>query len=262
MRAALCASDLVQEGVCGLLQAVERWDASKGYPFDAFAFYAIKHAIIRAVQNQSRPIRLPIHVLDKLAKMRKVREFLLIHNRPVSVDIIARGAGVSRKAAQLYLTRNSATVSIDAPVTPSNSARARRGGEGAGGGGGVVVGGGRGGGSGGRAGGASGGASERNAVPLRDFLVDHSVDVAREVERSCTREAVAQLVNSTQLLELERSVLFLKFGLDDGIERVRAEVSRILDVRVHNVRRAELSALKKLRHTIGPDISAWIDLIS
>lgn len=228
MRAALSPADLIQEGVCGLMNAVEKWDPSRGYPFDAFAFYTVKHAVIRAVQNQSRPIRLPVHVLDKLARMRKVRQCLEMYNRPVSVDAIARGAGVSRKAAELYLARSNSTVSIDAPLSKPSASSQR----------------------------------ESSENSLSDFLVDHSVDVAREVERSCTREAVAQLVNTTDLLELERSVLFLKFGLGDGVERVRTEVSRILDVRVHNVRRAEISALKKLRHTIGSDVSAWTELIS
>lgn len=227
MRAAICENDLVQEGVCGLMQAVERYDPNRGYPFDGFAFYTIKFTIIRAVQNQSRPIRLPIHVLEKLGKMRKVREELEMNQCDISVDTLAKRTGVSKKAAELYLARSNITISIDAPMNPSAAAHA----------------------------------PERPGS-LRDFLVDHSVNVAREVERSCTREAVAQLVNSTDLLELERSVLFLKYGLGDGIERYRTEVSRILDMRVHNVRRAELSALKKLRHTIGTDIAAWTEYLS
>lgn len=163
--------------------------------------------------------------------MRKVREELELNQRQVSVDVIAKRAGVSQKAAELYLARSNITSSIDAPMRSSSSASVPE-------------------------------PASLSAIPLRDFLVDHSVDVAREVERSCTCEAVAQLVKSTDLLELERSVLFLKYGLGDGVERVRAEVSRILDMRVHTVRRAELSALKKLRDTIGDDISAWTELLS
>lgn len=232
MRAAICPTDLVQEGFCGLMNAVEKWDSNKGCPFEAFAFYTIKYSIIRAIQNQSRPIRLPVHVLDKLAKMRKVRQKLEVSNRKVSVDAIARGAGVSPQAAELYLNRSKSTMSIDAPLSSNSSPRTNT------------------------------SSHSSNLTPLREFLVDHTVDVAREVERSCTREAVARLVSSSDLLELERSVLFLKYGLGDGIERVRAEVSRILDVRVTNVRRAELSALKKLRHYIGKDATSWTELIS
>lgn len=232
MRAALSLGDLVQEGVVGLITAVERWDARRGYPFESFAFYSVKQAILRAIENQSRPIRLPVHVLNKLARMRKVRDTLERETGVADVESIARDAGVSVKAAELYLARSNSTLSIDAPAAhPSRSA----------------------------AGGVS--ASSTPDSPLRDFLVDHSVDVAREVERAITREAVSDLLEQTDLLELERSVLFLKFGLDDGVERMRAEVSRILDVRVHSVRRAEISALKKLRHTIGDNVSVWTELI-
>lgn len=297
MRAALCAGDLIQEGVCGLMQAVDKWDASRGYAFDSYAFYSIKHAVIRAVQNQSRPIRLPVHVLEKLSRMRKVAEILRLKGRAVTVDAIAQAAGVSRPAAELYLQRKHSTVSIDAPIA-NDAGRAKSnnqkhhdhvgmsgsggGGCGVGGGGvgrvGVVGNGGAGGGvGGGNVGGVSGstatgggGSNGRGGGngpvnhpnSLSHFLIDHSVDVARHVERECTKEAVAQLVKSADLLELERSVLFLKFGLDDGVERVRAEVSRILDVRVHNVRRAELSALRKLRESIGDDMDTWTELMN
>lgn len=256
MQSALSLSDLMQEGVVGLMTAIERYDLSKGYPFDSFAFYTIKHSVIRAVQNQSRPIRLPIHVLEKLSRMRRVSEYLRAHNKPINADTIAQYAGISKSSVELYLQRSSSTVSIDQPLPSSSSSSLfSRGGSNA--------------------------ADKRRALnktapttrsagaatsaqkggSLRDFLVDHTIDVARYVDRACTKEAVNQLVNTTDLKELERNVLFLKFGLDDGIERVRAEVSRILDVRVHNVRRAELSALKKLRDSIG-DETSWIELIS
>lgn len=222
MGTALSLADLAQEGVCGLLCSVENWDPKRGYAFDAYAFYSIKHAILRAIENQSRPIRLPVHVLNKLSKMRKVRDQILLagEGEEPSVDDIARLAGVERGEAALYLERSRTLASIDAPLRGEGSAT------------------------------------------LREFLVDHSVDVARQVERECTRETVAELVNASNLEELERSVVLLKYGLSDGVGRVRAEVSRILDVRVEKVRRAELSALKKLRETVRDDLAAWAELIS
>ncbi|CAN8071018.1 unnamed protein product [Agarophyton chilense] len=217
-------SDLVQEGVIGLITAVERWDGSKNQPFDTYAFYTVKYSILRAIQNQARPIRLPVHVLNKLSKIRTVRHQLQrAGGNQVSLSEVARLAGVDRKAAQLYLERSQAMLSIDIPVRQSNSGP--------------------------------------DAPPLRDFLVDHSVDVSRQVERQCTREAVAELIRSSPLEELERSVLWLKFGLGDGVGRLRTEVSRILDVRVHTVKRAELSALKKLREVVSDDISNWAELM-
>lgn len=227
MGAALSLADLAQEGVCGLISAVERWDPRRGYAFDAYAFYSVKHAILRAIENQSRPIRLPVHVLNKLSKMRKIRERIVLAGAgdDPCVDEIAKLASVERGEAELYLQRSKTLASIDAPLP-------RRGGDNGG------------------------------STTLREFLVDHSVDVARQVERACTREAVAELVQASNLEELERSVVLLKFGLSDGVGRVRTEVSRILDVRVEKVRRAELSALNKLRETVKGDLAAWAELIS
>ena len=158
--------------------------------------------------------------------MRKVRDQLEIagEGADLSVQNIAKEAGLSLQDAELYLNRSRTLRSLDAPLDRRNDDPA--------------------------------------ATTLREFLVDTSVDVARQVERVCTRDAVAELVKSSNLEELERSVLWLKYGLGDGVERVRKDVSTILDVRVEKVRRAELSALKKLRDIVGDDISAWSEIIS
>ena len=222
MAAALSLADITQEGVCGLINAVEKWDSTRGYAFDAYAFYMIKHAIMRAIENQARPIRLPVHVLNKLSKMRAIGKQLQSSDGDISIENLAKKTGISVRDANLYLNRSKTLFSLDAPLE-------KRG--------------------------------DGNST-LHEFLIDTTVDVARQVERVCTREAVAELVNASNLGELERSVLWLKYGLGDGVERVRAEVSRILDVRVEKVRRAELSALKKMRHVMGDDISAWSSLIS
>lgn len=225
MSAAVDVGDMVQEGVCGLMRSVEMWDPDRDVPFDAYAFFAIKHAILRAIENQSRPIRLPVHVLNKLSAMRKARTGLEARGASASLHDVALAAGVKPVDARLYLERSRSLWSLDAPLTPATPA-------------------------------------PTGPLPtLREFLIDHSVDVARQVERECTREAVAELVAEANLEDLERSVLFLKYGLGDGIDRLRAEVSRILDVRVAKVRRAELSALKKLRDALGDDLSEWTELM-
>lgn len=222
MRVALSLADITQEGVCGLMTSVEKWNPKRDFAFNVYAFYCIKHAILRAIENQSRPIRLPVHVLNKLAKMRRIRQKLYSREGgEPTVDEVARLAGVDRKEAQLYLSRCNKLFSTDAPV-----------------------------------------GMEEGGSTLGEFLVDKGVDVAKQVERACTREAVAELVEATDLEELERSVVLLKYGLRDGVERMRAEVSRILQVRVEKVRRAELRALKKLRENVGDDIAAWTELIS
>lgn len=220
VRVALSLSDITQEGVCGLIKAVEEWDSSRGYAFEPYAFYCIKHSILRAMENQSRPIRLPVHVLNALAKMRKVRNSLRQDgaNGEDDLERVAKEAGVDVERAKLYIERSRGLMSLDAQVKEGGSS-------------------------------------------LGEFLMDHNGDVVRQVERLCTREAVAELVDGADLGELERNVVLLKYGLADGVERMRAEVSRILKVRVDKVRRAELSALKKLRENIGDNVDDWMLLV-
>lgn len=222
----LSLADMVQEGVCGLMTGVERWRPDRECPFEPYAFFAIKHAILRAVENQGRTVRLPVHVHSKLSRLRKARVKLEAQHsgqRP-AIEQVANDAGMSVEEACLYLNRSRSIRSLDAPLPQRWAHEDKR--------------------------------------TLREFLVDHTVDVNRQLEVSWAREALTHVLHSANLNHLELSVLLLKYGLADGIERQHADVGRVLNVHKSTVRRAELRALDKLRKHLDDDASNWAELLS
>lgn len=115
--------DIIQEGNIGLMKAADRFDHTKGYKFSTYATYWIKQAISRAVAQQSRTIRIPVHMLDTANKMTKIhRNLTQILGREPSVEEIAEEMEVPVEKIKTLYEMQRDTLSLDCKVSDEDDA--------------------------------------------------------------------------------------------------------------------------------------------
>jgi len=114
--------DLISEGNIGLMKAVERFDPAKGGKLSTYGSWWIKQSIKRALANQSKTIRLPVHMVDKIAKLRRISRMLTEANgREPTDDELCEETGISRKKLTMLKRAAQRPTSLDAPVGDDES---------------------------------------------------------------------------------------------------------------------------------------------
>jgi RNA polymerase sigma factor (sigma-70 family) len=220
-RRGLTFQDLAQEGILGLTRACERFDPERGFRFSTYASWWIKQSIMRAIADQGRTIRLPVHIHDQIISLRKTeRELKDELGRDPTVDEIAAKANLTVGKVEFLNRVTQQTLSTEQQLTTTKS-------------------------KGSAAGIGGSQAASGQGLTLGDVLGDPESQPEEQASYRMLKDDVSRLICT--LNSREQAVIRMRFGLDDGKAKTLEEIGRRFSVTRERIRQIEARALHKLR---------------